>query len=84
MIARLNPLPREDEAKGGAEHPCQRRIEDEAWFAGSVVGAGRPVRIEEAMAPTRRRIEPRGEMEVEVVAARGFADEVGGCGDDGG
>ena len=57
------------EAQRRAQHPRQRRIEDKPRLAGAEVGAGRPMRIENAMAPAVQRIDPRDKMKIEVVPA---------------
>ena len=84
VIASSTPFHGKIRAEGRPEHPRQRWIEDEAWLTGSVVGAGRPMRIKQAVFPTGLRVEPRGQVEVEVVPAGSFEDQVGGSGDEGG
>ena len=75
----MNALPGKDEAKCCAEHPRERRIEDEARFAGAVVGAGSPVWVEETLPPGGLRVEPRDKVKVKVSAVRkgGYQGPIG-------
>ena len=75
-------IPGKDGAERRAEHPGERRIEDEARLAGAVVGAGRPVRIRNAVTPCVHAIEPGDEVDVEVVAAGVAANELRDDGDE--
>ena len=75
-------MPGQDEAERCAQHPGERRIEDEARLAGAVVGAGRPVRIRNAVMPCVDAIEPGDEVDVEVVAAGVAANELRDDGDE--
>ena len=77
-------IPGEDSAKRCAQHPCERRIEDETRLACAVVGAGRPVGIKNAVTPRVEAVEPRDEMDIEVVAAGAAANELRDHGDSGG
>src|SRR4051794_22646493 len=47
----LHALPGKDGAKRRAEHPRQRRVEDEARFACTPIRTWRPMRVEEAVPP---------------------------------
>ena len=66
----------------GPQHPGERRIEDEPRLACAEVGARRPARIEDAFTPTVQRVEPRDEMEIEVVTAGVAAEYLRGNGDE--
>ncbi len=77
-------VPGKNGAERCAQHPGERRIEDEARLACAVVGAGRPVRIRNAVTPGVEAVEPGDEVDVEVVAAGVAANELRDDGDEGG
>ena len=75
-------MPGKNGSQRRAQHPRERRVEDEARLAGRVVWAGRPVRIRDAVAPGIQAVEPGDEVHVEVVAAGVAANELRDDGDE--
>ena len=58
-----------DEGQQRAEHPRERRVEDEARLAGVEGGGKGPARLQGPVAELLRRVEPGLQVEVDVVAA---------------
>ena len=68
-------VPGQNQPQRRAQHPGQRRIKNEARLACAVVCAGQPNADKEFRAANCSGIEPRDQMEVEVVAAGVAAHE---------
>ena len=77
-------MPGKNGSQRRAQHPRERRVKDETRLAGAVVGAGRPMRIRDAVTPGIQAVEPGDEVHVEVVAAGVAAKELRDNGDEGG
>ena len=72
-----NPGNGKNEAERGAEDPGKRRIEDVAGLAEAVVGPRGPMRGKDAVLPLVGDVEPRGDVEFEIVAGGAAEPEKG-------
>ncbi len=77
-------IPLRQIAEQGSHDPGDRRVENEAGFAGAPIGALRPVGVEDVLGPGALGFHPGDEVEVEVVAAGDAAQEAGSGGNGGG